>query len=336
MQIFYGIHEVTAAYPAPVLTIGNFDGVHVGHQKIFQALARSADELRGTAFCLTFEPHPLKVLRPEGIRLLIPREEKIRAIAASGIDVLIIQPFDVQFAALTPDEFVQLLCDRLRVAKIVVGYDYAFGKDRLGDIAYFEAQQRAGRFAFEVVAPHVEDGQVVSSSRIRAFVADGLVDLVPRYMGRLYSLFGQVVHGDARGRMIGFPTANLACSHELFPKNGVYATLSKIGNKLFPSITNIGQKPTFTQGTHVTIETHILDFDQDIYGFDMEVQFALRIRDEIKFSGVDDLVTQIQADMVRVRLFFSEWDKVASVIGANSVAAAMVAGSRAKMNGGEV
>ncbi|WP_051321363.1 bifunctional riboflavin kinase/FAD synthetase [Chrysiogenes arsenatis] len=323
MQIFYSIHEVTTDFPAPVLTIGNFDGVHVGHQKIFQALTRSADEIGGTSLCLTFEPHPLKVLRPEGIRLLIPREEKIRAIAASGIDVLIIQSFNALFASLTPDDFLRLLVDRLRVTKIIVGYDYAFGKDRQGDIAYFEAQQQAGRFAFEVVPPHVEDGKVVSSSRIRALVAEGLVDLVPRCMGRLYSLFGQVVHGDGRGRGIGFPTANLSCSHELLPKNGVYATLSKIGNKFFPSVTNIGQKPTFSQGTHVSIETHILDFDQDIYTLDMEVQFALRIRDEIKFSSADELITQIQADMVRVRLFFSDWERAVNGFEAYNAARAI-------------
>jgi riboflavin kinase/FMN adenylyltransferase len=286
----------------PVLTLGNFDGVHLGHQKIFQQLNKRASQTGGQSVVFTFIPHPVQVLKPQKVLPIITLfEEKVQLIAGLGIDFLVCATFDKAFANLTAAEFVEkVLCDTLGVRSVFVGYDYVFGRGREGDINYLKKIAKQRDFSVEIIDPVFLDGQIVSSSRIRQLVQEGDMPLTTRMLGRNFSVTGTVVEGKRRGKELGFPTANLKLKNDLFPKQGVYATNIELDGKAYKGMTNIGTNPTFKDGV-LSIETYIFDFNRDCYGEELKVFFVERLRDEKAFRSPEELIAQLKDDERRSR-----------------------------------
>jgi riboflavin kinase/FMN adenylyltransferase len=302
MQLHTDLRQITQPFTRPVVTIGNFDGVHLGHQMLFSEVAARARRIGGTSVAITFDPHPLKVLRPEGIRLISCIGQKIELIRMAGIDALLIIPFDHQFAQTTAADFVErILCRTIGVRELVVGYDYAFGQGREGSIDFLRRQGEQHGFPVTVVEAHYEDGLLVSSTKIRELVMSGQMEQVRRLLGRCYHIHGEVQRGRQRGRQLGFPTANLHISDDdLCPKQGVYVTQVGCGGKVYGSISNIGRNPTFGENALVA-ETHIFDFNADIYGQPIRLNLLRHIRDEVKFNSAEELAAQIQKDVAVAR-----------------------------------
>ena len=303
MKIVRGLGELKKAPLAnPVVTLGNFDGVHLGHQAIFKQVVARALELDGTSVAFTFEPHPLKVLSPlRSPRLLSTFREKMEQIEASGMDAVICARFTPEFASQNPEDFVRdVLVGGVGVRDLFVGHDYAFGKDRKGDINFLrDAGARYG-FGLHVVGPVRVEGIVVSSTKIRQLIMDGEVCLASKLLGRPYSIEGTVVHGHSRGHEIGFPTANLTTPNELPPRDGVYAVTISVEGREYKGVANIGKNPTFGD-LALSYEVHIFDFDEDLYGRHLKMAFVKRVRDEVKFKSVEELKKQIAKDVERVR-----------------------------------
>lgn len=286
----------------PVVTLGNFDGVHLGHQAIFKQVVARALEDGGTSVAFTFEPHPLKVLAPQrSPRLLSTFREKMEQIEASGMDLVICAKFTPEFASQNPEDFVrEVLVGTIGVKDLFVGHDYAFGKDRMGDIAFLrDAGMRHG-FGVHVIGPVKVEGIVVSSTKIRSLIMDGEVCLASKLLGRPYSIEGTVIPGHSRGRDIGFPTANITTPNELPPREGVYAVTILVEGKEYRGAANIGKNPTFGDDVP-SYEVHILDFDGDLYGKFLKMRFLKRVRDEVKFKTVEELKAQIKKDVEKVR-----------------------------------
>jgi riboflavin kinase / FMN adenylyltransferase len=303
MRIVRGLKSFTEQLPNPVLTLGNFDGVHLGHQAIFRKVVARASDIGGTSIAFTFEPHPLKVIAPErSPRLLNTFHGKMKLLTESCIDVVICANFTRAFADQNPDDFAhEVLHEKIGVREVYVGYDYAFGKGREGSI---ESLKRVGRtYGFEVgVIEAVQvDGVVVSSSVIRDMVAEGRVDDAARLLGRHYSIAGEVVHGVQRGQKLGFPTANLSTANELLPAYGVYAVLASFNGRSVKGVASIGVRPTFDSGP-VSVEVYLLDFKGDLYGNQMDVSFIKRLRGEEKFTDAEGLVRQIRKDVKEAEL----------------------------------
>ncbi len=286
-----------------VVTIGNFDGVHRGHRHLIGQIVRRAKELDADAAVLTFEPHPLKVLRPDmEIRRLNSPEERAEMVASLGVDLLVTYPFTPEVAAMSAREFVSMLRDRLRMVELWIGPDFALGRNREGDARRLRELGKELGFAVHQFAPFVWHGHVVHSSGIRAHVAEGDVEAAGDLLGRPYSIAGEVVPGDGRGKSIGVPTANLdLCGGRLLPGDGVYAAWATVGDgSRYPAVVNVGRRPTF-DGGEVTVEAHLLDFRGDIYGWEMLLEFHKRLRGERKFPGVEALVAQIHRDIESAR-----------------------------------
>jgi riboflavin kinase/FMN adenylyltransferase len=315
MKIIKGLENVQERFTYPVLTMGNFDGVHLGHQKIFELVRNRAREVGGTSIVLTFDPHPQKVLFPEKeFFLLNTLEEKIQIIEKIGIDVVICARFTREFANKSSYEFVkEILHEQLGVQEVYVGYDSTFGKGREGDTQ--ELKYLGEKFGFKVVVvPPVQiKGKPVSSTRIRKLLKEGNVEEAALLLNRRYSIDGEVIQGKALGKKLGFPTANLKLHHELIPKEGIYIVGVLWRNKLFKGALNIGFNPTFPN-EKFSVEVHILDFDQDIYGERIKIIFYKRIRDEIAFSSVDELVRQIGQDVEITRKYFAELEAQGSKV----------------------
>jgi riboflavin kinase / FMN adenylyltransferase len=302
MKLIEDLDLIKHPFEKAVITIGNFDGVHIGHQALFHEVIERADAVGGTSVAMTFEPHPIRVLKENGHPPLITMyEQKVELIGATGIDVLIAVPFTKAFAALTAGEFVQnLLVDRIGVRTVVVGKDYTFGKNREGNLE--RLQQFADRLGFEVVVPDwiqmpgTLTGRI-SSTKIRTLVGEGRMREAQKLLGRHYQIRGTVGRGrDRGGKLLGFPTANITLHDELCPKTGVYAVSVEAADSVYKGVANIGFSPTF--GDHIfTVEVHLLDFDRDIYETNIRVNFIQRIRDEIKFSGIPELSEQILRDI---------------------------------------
>lgn len=302
MRVFNNLSEIKQQFTKAVVTIGNFDGVHKGHQAIFHQVIEKAESLKGTSVAITFEPHPVKVLNKENAPPLITLfEQKIELIAKTGLDVLICIPFNREFAALPAVRFLEdILSRKIGARAIVIGKDYAFGKDREGNIDYL--RQNAERLGYEVIVtnwiPMTGNGEGrISSTRVREIVMDGNVEDAPALLGRYYQIRGTVLSGRNRGgRLLGFPTANINIIDELCPKAGVYAVTVELEGDHLKGVANIGYSPTFDDHLF-TIEVHILDFGRDIYGKKIRVNFIRRIRDEKKFSSIDELSSQIHRDI---------------------------------------
>jgi riboflavin kinase/FMN adenylyltransferase len=287
------------AFRNAVVTLGNFDGVHLGHQKIFRQMIQTAREIRGQSVVYTFEPHPLKVLYPhQSIPLITSYEERAALVAALGVDVLVSAPFDRQFARQGARAFVEEVLHRgLGARHVMVGYDYAFGKGREGNTDFLKEMGRLLGFEVTVIPPVMLDGQVVSSSRIRGSVREGDVSLANAMLGREFSVAGTVREGHRRGKGLGFPTANLAVDSELCPKPGVYAVRVFLPDGCAPlgGMANLGTNPTFADGV-LSFEVHIFDFEGDLYGQRLGVSFVDRLRDEKKFPSAAVLVEQLRRD----------------------------------------
>lgn len=301
------IHESLAAveptsYPKPVLALGNFDGVHLGHQNIFRHVVSRADEIGGTPMVFTFDRHPLNVLAPEKAPLVLTTNAQKRSlIGALGVRVGLWIPFTEQFARQKPLAFIRdVLQERIGVHDLVVGYDFRFGHCRVGNVSLL--QQQAAAHGYEVtVIPAVKLGDtVVSSSTIRDMLQAGQVEAAARLLGRDYVLSGSVVEGFQRGAKLGFPTANVRVGRELVPRVGVYAVRVEWEGRRYPGVANVGRNPTFGNAS-LSVEVHLLDFEGDLYGAQLGVAFVARIRDERKFASVDELAAQIACDVQQAR-----------------------------------
>jgi len=310
MKLIETIEDIDKKFPNAVITIGNFDGVHIGHQALFHEVIEKADILGGTAIAMTFEPHPIRVLKNNGHPPLItPYAQKIELISKTGIDVLVCIPFTREFASITAKEFVlDILIDRIGTQVIVVGKDYTFGKNRSGNLNLLKSYAEAYDFEVDVVDWIPISNNVpsrISSTQIRKLLIDGKVREAHKLLGRHYQVSGVVVPGRNRGgKLLGFPTANIKLREELFPKNGIYAVTVDCLGKRHQGVANIGYSPTFDDN-ELTVEVYILDFDKNLYGKSIVVKFIERIRDEIKFSGISELSQQIAQDVIKARNILS-------------------------------
>jgi riboflavin kinase/FMN adenylyltransferase len=287
--------------------MGNFDGVHRGHQHIFRCVQERATHVHGTSVVLTFHPHPHKILFPDTECFLINHlEEKINIIRKIGIDVLVCLPFTNAFAALPPKCFVQqTLVDILHVSEIYIGENSRFGLAQKGTPERLVQWGREYGFRVTVVPPIVHHGIVVSSTKIRQFLHEGQVEMATELLNRPYAIDGEVVSGTHRGTtLLGYPTANIDVQHELIPKRGVYICQVYWNGKFFPAVMNIGTNPTFQQEKTTLVEVHLLDFQADIYGQRISVLFLQRLRDELRFSNYQDLIQQIAQDVSNARSYF--------------------------------
>lgn len=285
-----------------ILTIGTFDGVHRGHQALIGAVVGRARSTGRLAALITFHPHPAAVLAPaRAPRYLTTPGERIALFEELGIDLVVLLPFDQEMAATSARAFMERVSRSLRLRELWVGVDFALGRDREGDVSRLKEIGRALGYDVYTVEPLVLEDDVVSSSRIRALLEEGRVQEVARLLGRYPSLSGEVVVGAQRGRKLGFPTANLEVrSERAVPANGVYAVFVSLGAERFPAVANVGVRPSFDNGGR-TVEAHVFDFEQDIYGCDLVVEFVARLRDERRFEDIDDLVTQIQRDSLMAK-----------------------------------
>lgn len=286
----------SGALRGTAVCLGNFDGVHLGHQALF---ARAAT--LGKVVALTFEPHPGKVLQPElAPRLIATPARKLELLEAAGVFACIVQPFTKEFARTTPEAFEALLFDALGAKAVVVGADFTYGSKRAGTVERLATAAAARGAVVSTVAPVTVEGVVVSSSRVREYVLEGRVEAAARLLGRPFDLAGVVVTGQQRGRTIGFPTANVDTPNELRPGPGVYAILVTVDGATYGGACNIGVKPTFGGG-EVTIECNLFDFSGDLYGRTLRVAFVERLRGEQRFAGVEALKAQIERDVVAAR-----------------------------------
>jgi riboflavin kinase/FMN adenylyltransferase len=301
--VYYDLLPPSASFSRAVVTIGNFDGVHLGHRAILNRVCHRARELDGQAVAITFDPHPLKVLRPElHLPLLTTPAQKLELLAAAGLEAVVVLPFTPAFAALPARDFVaQYFCERLRVREVVVGHDYSFGRGREGNIDLLKEMGRDHGFTVQVVWAVEVDGAVVSSSLIRALLCLGKVAEAAHLLGRPYATVGEVVPGKGRGaRLLQVPTANLRPENELLPATGIYAVRVRRGPDTLPGVANIGTCPTF-DNSELSLEVHLLDFSGDLYGENLEVEFVARLREERRFPSFEALAAQIQADIAAAR-----------------------------------
>jgi len=293
-----------------VLSVGNFDGLHLGHQRIIREVVARARTSEAIAAVITFDPHPLKVLRPEQAPPLVETlPQRLERFASSGLDAALVLQFNLALAALSAEEFVgSILVEQMRTAAVLVGRNFRFGHRQQGNVAVLEQMGRQFGFAVHIVDPVVVRGEVVSSSAVRRSVADGRVADTAAFLGRPFALTGEIQPGAGRGSTILFPTLNVAPEQELLPRTGVYATETRVASRLFRSATNVGFRPTFN-GTHLSIESHLFDFAERLTKGRLEVRFWERLRDEKKFSGPEELRQQIAADIECARRFFERLDR---------------------------
>jgi riboflavin kinase/FMN adenylyltransferase len=307
MRIVRGLKSINERFPRPVLTLGNFDGVHRGHQAIFKKVIERAREIGGMSIAFTFEPHPLKVLAPDrSPRLLNTFHGKMKLFAAAGIDLVICASFTRAFADQNPEDFArEVLHEKIGVSEVYVGYDYAFGKGREGSIESLKKMGQVYGFHVGVVEAVQVNGVNVSSSMIRDMISGGRVEEAAKLLDRFYSIEGEVVHGSHRGQTLGFPTANLRTANELLPAFGVYAVIADMDNRLHKGVASIGVRPTFDAGP-VSIEVYLFDLQGELYGKQMEVLFVQRLRGEEKFPDADTLVKQIRQDVKNAELVLKD------------------------------
>jgi riboflavin kinase/FMN adenylyltransferase len=301
MEIVRGLANLNTSYPNTVLTIGNYDGIHLGHQKILAMVLNRAQEIGGTSMVMSFDPHPVKVLAPErNMKLLTTPEEKARLLEEMGIDVLLCVKFDKEFSSMLPDDFIQyVLVDKIHVKEIIVGTEYAFGKNKKGTIDLLRRRGEKLGFGVKAVRNVLVHGRAVSSSTIRGFLQKGAVSEVTNYLGRAYSIEGTVIKGKGRGRSIlHVPTANISTPVEIAPKEGVYAVRVGLEDIVYNGVANIGKNPTFGNA-EVSYEVHLFDFDGDLLGKNLRIYFIERIRGERTFPDAESLGKQIQDDIER-------------------------------------
>lgn len=303
MQQFASLRE--AQFSSSWLTIGAFDGVHLGHQELLRGFQSQARAAGSSSVVLSFFPHPIEILRgPLESYYLSEREEKAERIAVMGVDALIVQPFDEQTSKTSAVDFLRLLKQQLGFEQLWVGHDFAMGHNREGDIEFLRSQGAQQGYSLKVLEAVKVEGRPVSSSRIRRLLEAGEVEQAARFLGRAYALEGEVSEGAKRGRGLGIPTANLAVwAKRAAPLNGVYACRAWLGQRSWEAVTNIGLRPTFEDELQApVVEAHLLDYaGDDFYGQKMRLDFVARLRDEKKFEGVDELLAQIERDKAQAR-----------------------------------
>lgn len=309
MIVVTRVEDIHEALNGVCLTIGNFDGVHMGHAKLLARVRDRAAASSLVSMALTFDPHPRKVLlgaaAPPAITSI---EHKLECMEAAGIQVVVVLPFTRELAAREPEDFVrEVLVEGLSLKQLVIGYDYAFGKGRRGNFELLSALGQKYGFGVERLDPVIINGAVVSSTRIRDMVLAGKVWDARPLLGRFHQVRGVVAHGHKRGRKLGFPTANLAFREELVPLTGVYAVWVEVDGVIRPGVANIGKNPTFGE-FEMSVEAHILDFKGKIYDQPIRVHFVQRIRSEKKFSGPDELVARIREDIGLARMILAAPD----------------------------
>jgi riboflavin kinase/FMN adenylyltransferase len=304
MEIFRSYNALHRPLRAPVVAIGNFDGVHRGHAHIFAQAEERARAGGGEAVVLTFEPHPAKVLAPSFAPPLITTPaRKLELFAACGLDAAVVQPFDREFASMSAEAFVERVLGGLGARHVVVGYDFTFGTKRSGNVTRLTELGAANGFSVSVVPPVSVDGIVCSSTKVREFVLEGRLDGAALLLGRPHEVEGVVVRGAGRGRTIGVPTANVQSETELLPSKGVYAGWGQRlsdGTRWGAAI-NVGTNPTFVSGQVISVEAHLLDCDSDLYGERLRLGFVQRLRDEERFPSREALVAQIGRDIQQAR-----------------------------------
>jgi riboflavin kinase / FMN adenylyltransferase len=305
MRLFHGTDNADIARPT-VLTLGVFDGLHLGHQLIMQTVVERARTVGAVPTVITFEPHPREVLHPESAPPLLQTfDQKIEALGVLGIEQTIVIHFDKSFAQIRAQDFLRdAVVDRLQAKEVYLGCGFAFGHGREGNIDLLRSvSQSLGFFADEVPEVRLR-GRRVSSSRIRELLQQGRVNLARRMLGRPYGVEGRVVRGAERGVTLGFPTANLHPQNRVIPRNGVYVTATLIAGQWRRSVTNIGTRPTFESAAATSVETFVMNYSGDLYGDVVRVRFLYRLRDEKKFNSVDELKSQIEHDVARAENYF--------------------------------
>lgn len=309
MKIFYGLEGVESI-KKPIITIGTFDGVHIGHQKILDAIVKKAHVLGGESVLLTFSPHPRLVLFPDShqLKLIQTETEKIEKLSKTGLENLIIFPFTFEFSRLTAMEFVRdILVNKLNIHTIVIGYDHQFGRNREGNIQYLKDVSTVYDFeAVEIPAKEIDEVNI-SSTKIRRAIENGDIERANLFLGVPFELNGTVIKGAQIGRTIGFPTANLFIEDpiKIIPVNGVYVVAVFLDEVRFKGVMNIGFRPTIDASLSKQIEIHIFDFEKDIYRMELKVEIVTRLRDEIKFDSKEALIEQIQHDISLAHRYFS-------------------------------
>lgn len=281
-----------------IVTLGNFDGVHIGHQKVLKAVKARSEKSKLPSIVYTFEPHPLKVIAPhKSPPLLTILEEKINLIKASGVDFLVLARFTKEFASQHPEKFVEnVLAKQLKAKEVWVGHDYAFGKARAGTIEHLKELGKKFNFRVSVIPACKKRGVIISSSKIREYVTDGKIKEAASLLGRPYAVSGKVVRGRNIGKHLGFPTANIAIHNELIPKDGIYAVRVLLDEKRYKGAANIGFAPTFHNKKRA-VEVHIMDFKRNIYGKNLKIEFIQRLRGEKIFKSAEELAAQIRKDV---------------------------------------
>lgn len=308
MEIIRGIEALREDYPNTVITIGNFDGLHLGHQKILEAVIRRSEELNGTSMVVTFDPHPMKVLAPEReIKLLTTLKERARLLEAMGIKVLLCILFNKEFSNLLPDDFIEsILVRKIGVKEVIVGQNYAFGKERKGTTELLRRRGRKFGFRVKVVRHAKFHGEVVSSSKIRGLLLKGRVYEASNLLGRAYSIEGNVIRGTGRGKkLLHIPTANITTPNELVPKEGVYAVRVGFKDRFLDGVANIGKKPTFSD-TGVSYEVHLFNFSDNLLGEHLRMYFIDWIRSQMLFPDALNLEKQIRDDIEHAKETLSE------------------------------
>jgi len=310
LQVFPGSAALDRPLVSPVVTIGNFDGVHRGHRAIMEIVVSRARARSGEAVVYTFDPHPRKVLQPDRpLGLLTTLDQKLARLEELGVDAVVVERFDREFAAMPPERFVrEFVHRRLRPVEVYVGYDFRFGRDREGSMRLLTELGPHLGFSVTIVPEITVEGRDVNSSRIRQLLQEGQVEEAAVLLDRPYTVRGRVGEGDRRGREIGFPTANLEPENEVLPAPGVYAGEVRFldageppADARFGAVTNVGRRPTFGEDRPLVAEAHLLGFDGDCYGRRVELAFRLRLREEQRFPGVEALRAQIARDVAEAR-----------------------------------
>ena len=305
MQVHYGF-ESYKNIKNPIVTVGTFDGVHFGHQKIIQRLQKIAKKNNGESVLLTFDPHPRKVLlNDQGLKLIHTINEKINILENLGLDHIVVYPFTVEFSKFSAKRYIdELLIQKLGTHTLVIGYDHHFGNDREGNIDLLKKYEKSNPFYLEEIKAHEIEEIKISSTKVRNAIKKGNIHLVNDYCGHFYEFSGEVIHGNGIGKTIGTPTANikLNSNEKIIPLDGVYAVICQIKDANYKGIMNIGFKPTVDEGKKRTVEIHLFDYEKDIYGQDLRTKVIERIRDEVKFNSLKELKSQILKDNEKAKI----------------------------------
>lgn len=300
MKVHYGI-ETCKEINNPVVTVGTFDGVHYGHQKIIVRLQKIAQNCNGESVLLTFDPHPRKILfKDKKIKLINTIKEKIKILSNLGLDHLVIYPFNIEFSNLSAHEYIsELLVNKLKTNTLVIGYDHHFGKNREGNIKFLKETNNLYSFNLEEIKAHEIDEIKISSTKIRQAIDNGNIHLFNDYCGRFFEFSGKVIQGNGLGKKIGYATANLEIENEdkIIPADGVYAVKCLLNDEIINGIMNIGFKPSIEKNNIKTIEIHLFNFNKNIYDYYLTVKVLNKIRDEVKFPSIEKLKIQISRDI---------------------------------------